>query len=45
MIADGAGFAYIKNGLYRNGDEIPGTSEIRLDAARLGPSLSSVSPS
>ncbi len=45
MIADGASSAYIKNGLYRNGDEIPGDSEIRLDAARLGPSLSSVSPS
>jgi len=45
MIADGADYAYIKNGLYRNGDEIPGDSEIRLDAARLGPSLSSVLPS
>jgi Polysaccharide lyase len=45
MIADGASYAYIKNGLYRNGDEIPGDSELRLDAARLGPSLSSVSPS
>jgi hypothetical protein len=44
MIAEGAGYAYIKNGLYRNGGTIPGTSEIRLDAARLGPSLSSVSP-
>jgi polysaccharide lyase-like protein len=45
MIADGASYAYIKCGLYRNGDEIPGTSEIRLDAARLGPSLSAVAPS
>jgi Polysaccharide lyase len=45
MIADGAEYAYIKSGLYRNGDEIPGDSELRLDAARLGPSLSSVSPS
>ncbi len=45
MIADGASYAYIKNGLYRNGDEIPGDSEIRLDAARLGPSQSSVAPS
>jgi Polysaccharide lyase len=45
MIADGASFAYVKDGLYRNGDEIPGDSELRLDAARLGPSLSSVSPS
>jgi hypothetical protein len=45
MIADGASYAYIKDGLYRNGDEIPGNSEIRLDAARLGSSQSSVSPS
>jgi Polysaccharide lyase len=45
MIADGASYAYVKDGLYRNGDEIPGSSEIRLDAARLGSSLSSVSPS
>jgi len=45
MIAEGADYAYIKNGLYRNGDEIPGDSEIRLDAARLGPSLSAVAPS
>jgi polysaccharide lyase-like protein len=45
MIADGASYAYIKNGLYRNGGEIPGSSEIRLDAARLGTSLSAVSPS
>jgi hypothetical protein len=44
MIADGADFAYIKDGLYRNGDEISGNSEIRLDAARLGPSQSSVVP-
>jgi hypothetical protein len=44
MIADGASFAYIKDGLYRNGGEIPGTSEIHLDAARLGHSLAEVSP-
>jgi hypothetical protein len=44
-LINGAGYAYIKNGLYRNGGEIPGNSEIRLDAARLGTSLSSVSPS
>ena len=42
MIVPGAPHAYIKNGLYRNGGNIPGTSEIRLDAARLGTSLSSV---
>ncbi len=33
---------YIKTGLYRNGDEIPGTSDIRLDAARLGTTQASV---
>ncbi|HET8863040.1 MAG TPA: heparin lyase I family protein [Solirubrobacterales bacterium] len=42
MIADGASYAYIKDGLYRNGDEIPGDSEIRLDAARLGHSAADV---
>jgi hypothetical protein len=45
MIAEGASFAYIKDGLYRNGDEIPGTSELRLDAARLGHSMSDVAAS
>ena len=44
MIADGAGFAYIKDGLYRNGGQIPGTSEIHLDAARLGHSRAEVLP-
>jgi hypothetical protein len=38
-----ADHAYIKNGLYRNGDTIPGTSEIRLDNAKLGTSQASVS--
>jgi len=42
MIADGASFAYVKDGLYRNGDAIPGSSEIRLDAARLGHSAADV---
>ncbi|HET8863041.1 MAG TPA: heparin lyase I family protein [Solirubrobacterales bacterium] len=42
MIVPGAPHAYIKNGLYRNGDNIPGSSEIRLDAARLGTSQASV---
>jgi Polysaccharide lyase len=45
MIVPGTSHAYIKDGLYRNGDEIPGTSEIRLDAARLGETLESVQPS
>jgi len=44
MIADGASYAYIKDGLYRNGGEIPGTSELRLDAAKLGPTWDSVQP-
>lgn len=35
MIVPGAPYAYIKNGLYRNGGNIPGTSEIRLDSAKL----------
>jgi hypothetical protein len=44
MIVPGASYAYIKNGLYRNGEEIPGTSELRLDAAKLGDTLESVRP-
>lgn len=44
MIVPGASYAYIKDGLYRNGEEIPGTSEIRLDAAKLGDTLESVLP-
>lgn len=44
MIVPGAPYAYIKDGLYRNGEEIPGTSEIRLDAAKLGDSMASVMP-
>jgi hypothetical protein len=35
-IVPGHNTVYIKNGIYRNGATIPGTSEIRLDAARLG---------
>jgi len=42
MIVPGAPHAYIKNGLYRNGGTIPGTSEIRLDAAKLGASRASI---
>jgi outer membrane biosynthesis protein TonB len=44
MIDPSASHAYIKDGIYRNGGKIPGTSEIRLDAARLGASLGSVAP-
>jgi Polysaccharide lyase len=44
MIRPDRSYGYIKNGIYRNGGSIPGTSEIRLDAARLGTSLASVLP-
>ncbi len=44
MIAEGASYAYIKDGLYRNGEQIPGTSEIHLDAAKLGKTWESVQP-
>jgi len=44
IIPSAAEHVYIKDGLYRNGDEIPGTSELRLDAARLGETLESVQP-
>jgi hypothetical protein len=44
MIVPVATYAYIKDGLYRNGGEIPGTSEIRLDAAKLGDTMESVQP-
>jgi hypothetical protein len=44
MIVPGADHAYIKDGLYRNGSEIPGTSELRLDAAKLGDTMESVLP-
>jgi hypothetical protein len=37
-------YNYMKNGLYRNGPEIAGTSELRFDNARLGTSLREVSP-
>jgi hypothetical protein len=45
MIPAGDSAAYIKNGLYRNGDEIPGTSEIDFDAAKLGTTQAAVAPS
>jgi hypothetical protein len=44
MIRPDRDYAYVKNGLYRNGDEIPGRSELRLDAVRLGRSSSAVAP-
>jgi hypothetical protein len=44
MIVPGKAYAYIKDGLYRNGEEIPGTSELRLDAAKLGATMESVLP-
>jgi Polysaccharide lyase len=44
MIAPGASYAYIKDGLYRNGDSIPGTSEIHLDDAKLGRTWDAVQP-
>jgi polysaccharide lyase-like protein len=44
MIRPDRSYAYVKNGLYRNGGTAPGTSEIRLDAARLGTSQASVLP-
>jgi hypothetical protein len=44
LIPSAASYVYIKDGIYRNGGEIPGYSELRLDASRLGPSLASVLP-
>ena len=44
MIVPGRQYAYIKDGLYRNGEAIPGTSEIKLDAAKLGDTRESVLP-
>jgi hypothetical protein len=40
----GANRVYIKNGLYRNPETIPGTSEYHLDACRLGTTRDSVLP-
>ncbi len=42
MIVPGHEYAYIKDGIYRNGTAIPGTSEIFLDGAKLGTSSESV---
>ena len=43
MLVPEATHGYIKDGIYRNGGTIPGTSEIRLDDARLGTSYAAVS--
>jgi hypothetical protein len=45
MIVAGHASAYIKDGLYRNGGTAPGTSELFLDAAKLGDSQAAVLPS
>lgn len=42
VIAPGSSYAQIEVGLFRDGAQVPGTSEIRIDAARLGPTLESV---
>ncbi len=44
VIAPGSSYAQIEVGLYRDGAQVPGTSEIRIDAARLGSTLESVQP-
>jgi Polysaccharide lyase len=44
MIVPGSSYAQIEVGLYRSGGQVPGTSEIRIDAAKLGPTLESVQP-
>jgi Polysaccharide lyase len=44
IIPPDADYVYIKNGIYRDGDSSPGTSELRIDAAKLGPTASSVVP-
>jgi len=42
MIRPDRQYGYLKTGIYRNGGAIPGTSEIRLDRARLGTTLEQV---
>ena len=42
MIVPGRGSAYIKNGIYRNGETAPGTSVLLIDRARLGTTAESV---
>jgi Ni/Co efflux regulator RcnB len=45
MIPPEAEYCYIKDGIYRNGSALQGTSEIQIDAAKLGKTLESVQPS
>jgi hypothetical protein len=44
LIAPGSDHAQIEVGLFRDGERVQGTSEIRLDAAKLGETLESVQP-
>ena len=44
LIVPGNTYGYIKNGLGRNGAALPGTSEMFLDAAKLGTTHASVEP-
>jgi Polysaccharide lyase len=44
LIAPGSEFAQLEVGLFRDGERVQGTSEIRLDAAKLGDTLESVLP-
>jgi hypothetical protein len=44
MIRPDRSYGYIKTGLYRNGETAPGTSELLVDAARLGASAASIQP-
>lgn len=44
MIMPGFDSAYIKSGLYRNGETAPGTSELLLDEGKLGTTAASVQP-
>lgn len=45
MILPHRELAYLKTGLYRNGGQIPGTSEMRIDSVRLGNSMAQVTGS
>ncbi|HWM54347.1 MAG TPA: heparin lyase I family protein [Solirubrobacterales bacterium] len=44
MIVPGSSYVQIEVGLHRSGEQVAGTSEIRIDAAKLGPTLESVQP-